>query len=178
MSGSWVDIAALIMVAFTTTRGYGRGLVRELAGIVALAAAIIVPWFYNGALDAPIARGTGVDPAMAHFIGTMALAAIAYVAVLLFATLLGRVRKVPILGFGNAIGGAIVGFVKGAILVWLIIYVALFFPLTPELRANLHESRTASVLDPFNRTVDSRVQATIPPWALPWFAPYFKRHHV
>ncbi|MBV8373973.1 MAG: CvpA family protein [Candidatus Eremiobacteraeota bacterium] len=175
---SWADVFILIIVAFTAARGFERGLIKELAGIVALAAALIVPWFYNGALDGPIASVAHVELPIAHVIATVASGAIAYVIVLLFAALLGRVKKVPVLGFGNAIAGAVVGFFKGATLVWILLYVALFFPLTPPIRASLHASHVATYLMSYNSAIDGSLQATIPGWALSLLQPFFKRHHV
>jgi membrane protein required for colicin V production len=175
---SWTDVFILIIVAFTAARGFERGLIRELAGIVALAAALIVPWYYNGALDGPIADTAHVHLPVAHVIATLGCAAMAYVIVLLFAAFLGRIRKVPVLGLGNSIAGAVAGFFKGAILVWIVLYIALFFPLTPSIRASFHASYIAGYLTSYNPTIDASIEATIPPWALSFLQPYFKRHHV
>jgi membrane protein required for colicin V production len=177
-SVSWADVFILIVVAFTAARGFERGFIRELAGIVALLAAVTVPWFYNGVLDFPIANAFHVPVPVAHFIATAATGAIAYAVVLLFAALLGRVKKVPLLGLGNSIAGCIVGFCKGAILVWLVLFVALFFPLTPAIRTSLRHSYVAAYLTSYDRTIDGTLEANIPPWALPFFQPFFKRHHV
>ena len=175
---SWSDVFIFIIIAFTTARGFGRGFIREIAGIVALAAALIVPWFYNGVLDGPIAGALRVELPIAHVIATVASGAIAYVIVLLFAALLGRVKKIPVLGLGNAFAGGVVGFVKGATLAWIVLYVALFFPLTPPIRASLHGSRIAAYLTSYNRDIDASVEAAIPGWALAYLQPFFKRHHV
>jgi uncharacterized membrane protein required for colicin V production len=177
-SVSWTDVFILIIVAFTTARGFARGLIRELAGIVALLAALTVPWFYNGVLDFPIATMFKIPVSTAHFIATAASGLFAYVVVLLIAALLGRVKKVPFLGLGNSVAGSLVGFLKGAILIWLVLFVALFFPLTPAIRSSLHHSYAAGYLMSYNPNIDDSLQATIPPWALPFFQPFFKRHHV
>jgi membrane protein required for colicin V production len=175
---SWTDVFILIIAAFTAARGFERGLIRELAGIVALAAALVVPWYYNGALDGPIADAARVGLPVAHVIATIACAVMAYVIVLLFAALLGRIKKVPVLGLGNAIAGAVAGLFKGVALVWIVLFVALFFPLSPPIRASVHNSRIAAFLMSDNRAIDGSIEATIPSWAISFLQPFFKRHHV
>jgi membrane protein required for colicin V production len=175
---AWADVAIFVVLAFTTSRGYARGFVKELAGIVALAAAVVVPWYYNGVLDDPIHGVTGIVTPIAHAIGMAVSAIAAYVIVLLVASFLGRVKKVPVLGAGNALAGAIVGFLKGAIVVWLVLFIALFFPLTVPIRSSLHHSRLAPYFVGYDATIDRGVKSTIPSLLLPWVMPFFERHHV
>ena len=56
---AWADIVIFAVLAVTTYRGYVRGFINELAGIVALIAGLVVPWYYNGILDTPIHQITG-----------------------------------------------------------------------------------------------------------------------
>ena len=175
---SWADIFILLIVAIMAARGFERGLIREIAGFVALAAALIVPWYYSGALDEPIAGSLRVELPVAHVIALAGCAAIAYAVVLLVAAYLGRIKKMPVLGLGNAVAGAVAGLVKGVIFVWIVLFVALFFPLSPGIRASLHGSHIATYLMSYNRPIDASIEATIPPWTLPLLQPYFKRHHV
>lgn len=175
---AWADIAIFVVLAFTTYRGYARGFIGELAGIVALVAAFVVPWYYNGVLDGPIHGTIGVALPIAHLIGMAISGVTAYIIVLVVASVLGRVRKIPVLGLGNALGGAAVGLIKGAILVWLVLFVALFFPLTVPIRSSLHQSRLAPFFVAYDANIDRTVMAAIPGFALPLVLPFFKRHHV
>lgn len=175
---AWADVAIFVVLAFTTSRGYARGFVRELAGIVALSAALVVPWYYNGVLDDPIHGITGVATPIAHVIGMAVSGIAAYAFILILANFLGRVRKVPVLGAGNALAGAIVGIVKGAILVWLVLFIALYFPLTGPMRSSLHQSRLAPYFVSYDATIDRAVESTIPSVFLPWVMPFFRRHHL
>jgi hypothetical protein len=101
-----------------------------------------------------------------------------YVVVVVVASFLGRVKSVPVLGLGNAMGGAAVGLIKGAIIVWLILFVALFFPLTVPIRSSLHHSRLAPFFVAYDANIDHAVLSTIPPLVLPFLTPFFRRHHV
>jgi uncharacterized membrane protein required for colicin V production len=51
---AWPDIVIVVVLVLATLKGYSRGFVAELGGAVAVTAALITPWFYNGSLDAPI----------------------------------------------------------------------------------------------------------------------------
>jgi membrane protein required for colicin V production len=175
---AWADIVIFAVLAVTTYRGYVRGFITELAGIVALVAALVVPWYYNGILDGPIHSVTGLAVPLAHVAGMAISGIAAYIVVLIVASFLSRVKSVPVLGLGNALGGAAVGFAKGAILVWLVLFVALYFPLTVPIRSSLHQSRLAPFFVAFDGNIDHAVMATIPAFALPLVLPFFKRHHV
>jgi uncharacterized membrane protein required for colicin V production len=175
---AWADIAIFAVLLFTTWRGYARGFISELAGIVALVAALVVPWYYNGVLDDAIHGVTGFATPIAHLIGMAISSIAAYAVVLIFANVLGRVKKIPVLGFGNALAGAGVGFVKGAMLVWLILFIALFFPLTVPIRSSLHQSRLAAYFVAYDPTIDHAVESAIPSFVLPFLIPFFRRHHV
>lgn len=175
---AWADIAIFVVLAFTTYRGYARGFIGELAGIVALVAAFVVPWYYNGVLDDPIHRAAGIATPIAHLIGMAISSIAAYVIVVVVASILGRVKKIPVLGFGNALGGAAVGFVKGAMLVWLVLFIALFFPLSKPIRSSLHHSLIAPYFVSYDATIDRAVESAIPPFVLPFVMPLFARHHV
>ena len=175
---AWADIAIFAVLALTTYRGYVRGLISELAGIVALVAALVGPWYYNGILDAPIHSVTDLAVPLAHIAGMAISGIAAYIVVLIVASFLSRVKSVPVLGLGNALGGAAVGFLKGAILVWLFLFVALYFPLTVPIRSSLHESRLAPMFVAFDSNIDHAIMGTIPSFALPLVLPSFKRHHV
>ncbi|MGZ3576945.1 MAG: CvpA family protein, partial [Vulcanimicrobiaceae bacterium] len=94
------------------------------------------------------------------------------------AWLLNTVAKLPVLGFGNALFGAGVGFVKGAILVWLILYVVLFFPLSRDIRADLHRSVLVGYLTQPDRRIDGAINGVLPWFARPFVKPYFARHRV
>ena len=82
---------------------------------------------------------TKLGPGSAHVVGMFGTGLLTYVVILVVARLLGTIAKLPVLGIGNALGGALIGFAKGAILLWLVLFIALFFPLSPR-----HPRRPAS----------------------------------
>jgi len=175
---SWVDVAIFAVIALATYRGFRRGFIGELAGLVAIAAGLIAPWYYNGVLDRPIAQLTTLSVPIAHVVGMLLSGFAAYAIVLAIALLLRRIAQLPILGIGNALAGAALGFIKGAVLVWLVLFVALFFPLSPPIRASLHRSYLAPYFVAYDAPIDGAIRSAIPGLVLPWLQPLFDRHHL
>ncbi len=175
---AWPDVVIVIILGIATYKGYARGFVSELGGAVAVTAALITPWFYNGSLDSQIEAVTKLGPGSAHVIGMFGTGLLTYVVLLVAARLLGAVAKLPVLGLGNALGGAFVGFAKGAILLWLVLFIALYFPLSPDIRDGLHQSRFSPYLVTYDAPIDDAILSTVPWFARPFVLPYFRRHHL
>ena len=175
---AWPDVVIVIVLGIATFKGYSRGFVSELGGAVAVTAALVTPWFYNGSVDPQIEKITNLGPGSAHVVGMFATGLLTYVILLIIAQLLGRIAKLPLLGIGNALAGAFVGFLKGAVLLWLVLFVALFFPLSPDIRDGLHQSRLAPSLVIYDAPIDDAILSTIPWFARPFVMPYFRRHHL
>ncbi|HEY8314902.1 MAG TPA: CvpA family protein [Candidatus Baltobacteraceae bacterium] len=178
MSLVWPDILIAAIVLIAALKGYKRGFVSELSGAIALVLALIAPWYYNGAFDPMLEKAVHLGAGSAHVIGMFLTGVATYAAVLLLAWALNTVAKLPILGFGNALFGALVGFAKGAILVWLILYVVLFFPLSRDIRADLHRSTLATWITQPNARIDHAINGALPWFARPFIRPYFSRHRV
>ncbi len=175
---AWPDAVIVIVLGIATFKGYSRGFVSELGGAVAVTAALVTPWFYNGSFDPQIERLAHLGPGSAHVVAMFVTGLGTYVVILLIARLLGTIARLPLLGIGNALGGAFIGFAKGAIFLWLVLFVALFFPLSPDIRDGLHQSRLAPYLVSYDAPIDDAILSTIPWFARPFVLPYFRRHHL
>jgi membrane protein required for colicin V production len=172
----WPDILIAAVILIAVLKGYKRGFVLELSGFVALAASVIVPWFYRGSLDGFFQSMFHLGSGSAHVVAMFLVGLATYVAILLIARALNTVTKLPFLGLGNALGGAAIGIVKAVVLIWLLLYVALFFPLSPDIRADLHRSVLVGYETSPNDRVDGAIIGTFPWFARP-FAHYFFAHH-
>ncbi len=179
MSGLlWPDVIIGIILIISTFKGFRRGFVSELGGAVAVVAALVAPWYYNGAFDPWIADTIHVGSGSAHVIGMFLTGFITYAIVIALSWVLNRFAKLPLLNIGNSIAGAIIGALKGCVLVWLVLFIALYFPLSPDIRTDLHESRFAAYFTGPDANIDRAILATIPWFARPFLNPYFHRHHV
>lgn len=174
---AWPDFVIAFIVLLAGFKGFQRGFVKELAGAVALFFAFITPWFYNGSLDKPIDGVIHVGPGSAHVIGMFLTGIATYAILIALSFVLDKIARLPILGIGNSILGAAVGLLKGAIFCWLILYIALFFALTPDIRLGLHQSKAVAVITQFDDSIDTNVKKAIPWFARPFVNPFFWRHH-
>jgi uncharacterized membrane protein required for colicin V production len=174
----WPDLLFAAVIALAVFKGFTRGFVKELGGLIAIAAAMIAPWYYNGAADWIVVKYTNLAPPLAHAAGMIATSAIAYLIVMTAVLIIGAIVKLPILGAGNKLAGAIVGFAKGYALLWAVLFIALFFPLTPAIRVSLHESHLAPFFTAYDSNVDKGVLSVVPQFARPFLEPYFANHHV
>jgi membrane protein required for colicin V production len=175
---AWPDILIGGLLFIALLKGYKRGFVMELSGAIALAASLITPWFYGGIFDKPLQRWLHLGPGSTHVAGMFAVGIATYIAVMLVARALNMVAKLPVLGLGNALAGGAIGVAKAAVALWLLLYVALFFPLSGDIRADLHRSMLVRVLTQPNQRVDDAIIATLPSFVRPFAQPVFARHRA
>ena len=174
----WPDIIIAIILLISAYKGFSRGFVSELGGAVAVVAALITPWYYNGSFDPWLESSTNLGPGSAHVIGMFLCGFITYLIVLAIAWTLNRIAKLPVLNIGNSLGGAAIGLAKGAVLIWLVLFVALYFPLSRDIRSDLHESHLAPFFVQVDPKIDGVIESVIPWFARPALWPYFRRHHL
>jgi membrane protein required for colicin V production len=178
MSLWWPDIVIGLILLLGAFRGFKRGFVAELTGAVGLFAALVAAFVYPGMWDVPLGDATHLGAGSAHVIGMLVFAAIAYGIVLFLGSLLSRVAKLPILGFFNAILGAAVGLGWSALFVWIVLFVALYFPLSKDLRNDLHRSALVQVFEQPNGSIDTYIKKSLPWFVKPFSNGIFGRHRV
>ena len=178
MTPTWPDLVIGGIALVFAIKGYRRGFVSELAGAVAIFIALVAAFRYDGALDATVAALTRLGPGSSHVLGMVVFAVAVYAVVLLAAWLLGRIATLPVLGIGNALAGALVGAAKALFGAWVVLYVVLFFPLTPDLRADLHRSALVQFVTQPDPAVDATLRGYLPWFVRPLMYPLFARHHV
>jgi uncharacterized membrane protein required for colicin V production len=175
---AWPDVVIGIVVIFGTLKGFKRGFIAELTGALALAFAVAAAFFYAGGWDGFVRGWTHLSPGPAHVIGMVLYSAAAYAIVLALGAALATVAKLPLIGTANAILGAAVGLIKAAVFAWAVLYVALFFSLSPDVREDLHRSALVSLLQIPNSQLDGTLRASLPPFVQPYADALFARHRV
>jgi membrane protein required for colicin V production len=174
----WPDILIGAILLIALLKGFKRGFIMELAGAIALILAFVTPWLYGGVFDGALQQWFHLGAGSAHVIGMFAVGILTYVGVMLLARALSVVAKLPVLGLGNALAGGAVGLAKGAVAMWLVLYIALFFPLSRDIRADLHRSVLVQLLTQNNARVDDAIIGTLPSFARPLLQQVFARHRV
>ncbi len=174
----WPDVVIGIIALFAAIKGFRRGFVSELSGAIALFASLIAPFWYNGVFDASVSSFAHIGPGSAHVVGIFIMSLATYLAVTVLAWVFNRFARLPILGMGNALAGALVGLLKAGVFCWAILYVGLLFPLTPDLRGDLHRSYLVAVLTQPDLRIDAAISETLPWFVRPLVHPLLARHRV
>lgn len=174
----WPDVVIIAVLAIAAIKGFARGLLSELGGVVAVLLALAVPFYYNGMLDPVFEKLLKMNVGSAHITGLVVSGLIVYGIIMLLLWVISRYTELPVLGAGNAIGGGIIGFAKGAILLWVVLFVALLFPLSTQVRSDLHRSHLVAVLAQQNRRVDDAIYAKLPDLVRPMVKQYLDRQQV
>ena len=174
----WPDIVAAIVAVLGAIKGYSRGFVSEVAGAIAIFLALLAPWWYRGAADDTLRQTFHLAPGVAHIVGMILSGIAVYAIVLAAAWIVNRFAKLPLISIANSLAGAAVGIIKSAIFLWFVLFIALFFPLTPGLRSDLHRSKIVAYLTMPNLYIDDTLVAVTPQPVRSMIAPYFARHRV
>jgi len=175
---TWPDLVIGAIALLFALKGWKRGFVKEIGGFIALGAAIWAALHYPGTLDAVMHDYFHVSEGSAHVAGMVTFAIVVYVALLVVSVVLSGIARLPVIGLGNALGGAAIGVVKALIGTWAVLYVALFFPLTTDLRNDLRASQLVALVTSENPQIDGAVKNTMPWFVRPLVQPLFARHRV
>lgn len=174
----WPDLVIAALIAIATLLAARRGFIMELSGPVALFLSLIVPWYYGGSFDDALARAIHIGAGSAHVLGMVLAGILTFAIVMTAALLLNRFAKLPVFNIANAALGAFVGLIKGVFFVWGVLFIALYFPLTPDIRHDLHQSLLAAWITAPNGAIDGALTRMEPPFMGQLIDPIFERHHV
>ncbi len=175
---AWPDLAIGTILAFSAFTGWRRGFISELTGAVALFAALLAAFYYPGIWDAQVESVTHLGNGSSHIVALLLAGAIAYICVFAIGFVLERAAKLPVLGTVNGALGAVVGLGKSLVFVWVVLYVALWFPLSRDFRADLHRSALAAAITQPNEQLDGAIKNSFPWFQRPFTKGAFDKHKV
>jgi uncharacterized membrane protein required for colicin V production len=178
MTPTWPDIIIGGLALIFALKGWKRGFVSELSGLVAAGAAIVGAVRYPGSLDDVARNVLHAGAGAAHIVGMVVFALAVYLAVMAIAWIFGRFARLPVISLANSAAGALVGLCKALVGTWAVLYVALFFPLSHDLRSDLRHSTLAAIVTGPNSRFDAVMRGALPPFAKPFADPVFLNHRV
>jgi membrane protein required for colicin V production len=175
---NWVDALVILTLAVAFWGGYRAGVVREIIGL----AAIIIAWVLAGAFAGPFADSLGVQlgvsVAVAHLIGFWLLFLVVFAAVRAAGWLLERAATLPIVKVVSGVGGGVVASAKAVLLLWLLLFVALFFPISPDVRAAMRASPLARAIDSLDTPAYAMLESALPKTVRIVAASILKHHRL
>lgn len=121
-----LDIAIVCILGFTLIRGIMTGLMQSISGFIGAIAGFYTAYYYYPMLAQELSRWVNNDTAV-----NILSFFIIFCAVLLIVTLLGKllkwIMKIAFLGWVDRLGGALIGLLKGGIVVGVIVIVLTTF---------------------------------------------------
>ena len=140
----WLDLVIVAIIAWLTLRALSVGLIREVVTAVAVVGGAILAGNFYAELADDIAFAIE-DEAWRRFVAFAAIFVGVVVIGQIAAVLLHRTSRLLLLGSVDRFGGAAFGFLKGIVVVQVLILAAITFPISGELDDALKGSLIAPV---------------------------------
>jgi membrane protein required for colicin V production len=139
---NWLDVLVLIIVGVSLLASVKKGLSRELIGLAAVIAAVVLgAWFYGtaGSYVMPYVS----SPSIANFIGFVVVFSVVLAAGGIVGYIAGRILKLTGLSLFDRILGAAFGIVRGILIAVALVMAILAFSAKDRPPAAVVESKTA-----------------------------------
>lgn len=126
---NWIDIIFLILLVAAIIIGSKKGLVRELMALAVLTATVIVSVNYIDLIAVKVYEALGGSPLVTAIISFVVLLALVYAVFKLLGMLFYKVANLQKLGKKDQLGGALVGALRGWIIIGFIIFIVFLMPM-------------------------------------------------
>lgn len=137
---NWVDIVLLILLVAAVIIGSKKGLVRELMALAVLAATVIVSINYIDIIAVKIHEQLGGSPLVTAILSFIVLLAFIYAVFKLLGILFYKFANLQKLGKKDQLGGALVGAVRGWIIISFLIFIIFLAPMPDKFYLDFDES--------------------------------------
>lgn len=128
---NWIDFVLIALLLTAVIVGSKKGLVREISAFVIFFAAIILTVNYVDVFAVWMYGKIGGSPLISAFISFVVLAGASYGFFKLLAWVFYKVASIKSQGKQDQVGGAIVGLLRGWVMIGFMTFVVFFLPL-PE----------------------------------------------
>ena len=140
----WLDLFIVAIIAWLTLRALSVGLIREVVTSVAVVGGAILAGHFYAELAGDIAFAIE-DETWREFVAFAAIFVGVVVIGQIAASLLHRASRLLLLGAVDRFGGAAFGFLKGVVIVEVLLLAAITFPVSSAIDQALEDSLIAPV---------------------------------
>jgi uncharacterized membrane protein required for colicin V production len=175
---TWADWLILLTLAVAFWGGYRSGVLRESIGLASIIVAAFVAGALAGPVTPPIQRDYAVAPASAHLIAFWSLFLVAFALVRLAGWAAERTIAAPAFKVASGLGGGVVACAKAVLALWAILFVALFFPIAPDVRTTLRASPTVRLIEGLDAPAYAILEGSLTGNARYWARVFLKHHHL
>jgi|GEM_PF-1907644 len=159
---SWIDVFAVIFLAFFIFNGAQRGVLRSFYDIIAVLLALFSSAQLYTLLTTTIMPFLRTQQNVGYVITFSVLWVALYVALDILGGALYKFVKVTFIGMVESLGGALLGLVKGILIIGIFIQLANIFPLPYEAYEGLKKSVAAKLTLPTLRQTYSTTFGKLP----------------
>ena len=131
---------------FNVFLGFKRGVIAELLTLIGLISAIFVSIFWYHDLSVFLIKQFKWNEALSNIVSFIIIFLLVILCFRILETLLNRIVDMLFLSWINNLGGVLFGFLRGAIIVSLLLSLVNFIPLPLEIRIQLSDSILAKYL--------------------------------
>ena len=175
---TWADVLVALTLAVAFWGGYRAGVVREAIGMLAIILAWVAAGAFAGTMSPALQKTLGLSPASAHLVGFWLVFLFTFAVTRAAGWALERVTAQPVLRIASGIGGGIVACAKALLVLWLVLFVALFFPIAKDVRAILKRSPTVETIEVLDRPAYAMLTASLPQRTHPFVRMFLDHHHL
>ena len=137
---NWVDLIILIIILINVILGFKRGIIAEILTLIGLISAIFLAIFWYSDLSIFLMEQFKWNETLLNVLSFV----IIFIGVIIFFRLLEnvltRITALLLLSWINNIGGALFGFIRGTIIVGLLLFLVNFIPLPLEIQYQINQS--------------------------------------
>jgi len=124
---NWLDLVIVLVIAWLTYSAFGAGLIREIVGLIAAVLAVVVAGVYYDALARDVLTFIEDDTTALVVAFLMLLGSVYFLGQLL-AYILKQTVSLLMLGWADHLAGAAFGFLKGFVLVEILLILFVTYP--------------------------------------------------
>jgi len=137
---NWIDVVLLILLVAAVIVGSKKGLIRELMALAILCATVIVSINYIDIIAEKIYAQLGGSPLVTAILSFVVLLAIVYAAFKLLGILFSRVANLQKLGKKDQLGGALVGAIRGWVIISFVVFLVFLIPMPEKFYVDFESS--------------------------------------
>ncbi len=175
---TWADGLIALTLAVAFWGGYRAGMVRELVGIAAVIVSWVLSGLFAGSLAAALQSMYALGGGSSHLLAFWLLFLLVFAGVRAAGWIAERFASLPGLRVASGLGGGAVACAKAVLLLWLVMFVALFFPIAPDVRSALRGSRSIQAIETLNGPAYAMIGEALPHGVRPFGRLILKRHRL
>lgn len=143
---NWLDFVLLALLIGSIALGVKRGLIREVMGFIGLVIGVVIAINKVDAVTAWVLSHMKASPVAVSFVSFVLILAFFYVAFRFLGMLFKKAISLSSLGKIDQVGGGVVGFVRGWVLVGFVLFLLFYLPFPQRFYDSIENSFFAPAL--------------------------------